>query len=677
MRLIVSLLSALLGLTGIAPPALTTAPPGSTSTASAGTGPPSASATAGRGEDGETPVGTAADAPVVLTDVRIPMDDGVRLSADVYLPPGTPTDGSATVPCLVELTPYRKEDRAAEGAALLPPNGFGLVEVDARGTGGSEGEYDIVFSLREQWDTAAVIDWAAEDAGFCTDKVGMFGGSYSGIIQYLTASLPPSRAPKHLVAIAPQRAYGDLYRDIVYQGGQLISSFGLIWSGGTSAYYTEPPTDVNTPAGRSAWLDHLTRNDAMLKPYLEHPYADATWTSDNSDTPYAQRLYADSSVLSRIENLHVPTLHLAGWFDAFTRGQLQTFQQALDLERSSAPGCAAGTNAGTSISTSTSDHACPYGPNYLIVGPWNHGGTHFTAYPRFRQMLLDWYDYWLADGPRPDWFGRDRVLYEQMGTGALDDDTGTWRWAESWPPPADHTRFYLRSDGSLTTDPPARDEPAVSSVFDPTTGVAEYPSRWDNAAGVPQTATDQRLDGERGGPTFQTAPLDEPMAITGPILLRLHAATTGLGVSGADVPGNDLAYQVAPPWHDTDFVVKVSDVAPDGTAALITQGYLRASHRAVDLDRSQVVDGEVVVPFHPHTRASLDPPPAGEVRDYLVEVWPTAKTFAAGHRIRLDVYTADTPNHLNLLRPAYNELSLRAAAPSYLLLPLAPAGQTK
>lgn len=47
------------------------------------------------------------------------MDDGVRLAADVYLPPGTPTDGFVQVPCLVELSPYRKELRAAEGASLV------------------------------------------------------------------------------------------------------------------------------------------------------------------------------------------------------------------------------------------------------------------------------------------------------------------------------------------------------------------------------------------------------------------------------------------------------------------------------------------------------------------------------------------------------------------------------
>src|SRR5713101_7281851 len=83
-------------------------------------------------------------------NVRFTMDDQVQIAADVY----APTAGQPPVPCLVELTPYRKELRASEGASFLPGQGFALVEVDARGTGGSEGEYDIVFSMREQRDAA-------------------------------------------------------------------------------------------------------------------------------------------------------------------------------------------------------------------------------------------------------------------------------------------------------------------------------------------------------------------------------------------------------------------------------------------------------------------------------------------------------------------------------------------
>lgn len=589
------------------------------------------------------PLQARADDPVKITDVYIPMDDGVRLAADVYLPPGTPTDGSAKVPCLVELTPYRKESRAAEGVAFAPPNGFGLIEVDARGTGGSEGEYDIVFSLREQYDTARVIDWAAERSGFCGERVGMFGGSYSGIIQYLVASLDAEHASPYLAAIAPQRAYGDLYRDIVYHGGLVIGSFGLAWSTGTSAFYTQPPTNVQTDQGRRSWTDHLTQNDPMMANYLSNPYADATFTWTNASGPHSQRLYEDSSILPRIANLRVPTLHLAGWFDAFTRGQIMTFQAALAQDETR-------------------------GPNYLIVGPWNHAGTHFVNPPHFTDRLTEWYRHWLAGGPRPAWFDDGRVLYNVTRNGTVNDETGEWRTATSWPPPGlALTRKYLGGAATLADAPSAGSD---TFVYNPSAGTAEVASRWDNAAfGVAYASHDQRTDGPKGL-TYSTPVLSSDVTLAGPIMLDLDAATTG-------VAGNpDLAsvwpgaLQLQPPYHDTDWVVKLSDVAPDGRATLITAGYLRASHRAIDPARSGYVDGELVSPYHPHTLAALDPPVPGEVRNYKIEVWPTARTFQAGHAIRIDVYSADTPNHLGLMKPAVNTI-MRTSS---LLLPIVPSG---
>jgi predicted acyl esterase len=224
----------------------------------------------------------------------------------------------------------------------------------------------------------------------------------------------------------------------------------------------------------------------------------------------------------------------------------------------------------------------------------------------------------------------------------------------------------------MTFSEPDAEEGSATYLYDPSTGVSAFPSRWDNAVpAVPHPQHDQRIDGERAGLTFLTDVLDQPLTFAGPLMLRLHAATQG--VDGGDAPTDDqppILDQLLPPYHDTDFVVKVSDVASDGTAHLLTEGFLRASHRAVDTDRSQVVDGEVVVPFHPHTRDTLQPPVPGEVNEYLIEVWPTAKTLRSGHRLRVDLYSADTPNHLNLLRPAVTTVSLDETQPSYLLLPV-------
>jgi len=527
----------------------------------------------------------------------------------------------------------------------------------------------------------AWIDWAAttatKDGGpltasnkLCESTVGMYGGSYSGIIQYLVASLPTKpgdvgfgRLPtgsSHLAAIAPARAYGDLYRDIVYHGGMVIGTFGLIWSGGTTAYYTEPPLDLPSQDAIAAWKDHLSKNDSLIPSYIKRPYADAHFKSNGTTPAFKQRIYEDSSTLPRIGNLRVPTLHLAGFFDAFTRGQLRVFSEALELERS----------------------VGGRGPNFLIAGPWNHTGTHFINPDEgFKEQLGDWYRYWLegaANGaPAPAWFAGPRVKYFQMTSGKLDAMSaadGSWRTADSWPPAGTHVQklsFQAKNLLARTVPISCPAHCANSYIYEPLQGKAETWSRWDNAAGipVPQLQLDQRLDSE--GVTYQTPRLSAPLEIAGPIAVHLVAGTRGVAGDPSLAAGWPGLLQQLPPYHDTDFVVKVSDVAPDGTATLVTQGYLRASHRAVDASQSQFIDGVNMAPYHPHTLAALDPPPAtGARRTYDIEVWPTAKTWAAGHRLRLDIYSADTPNHLALLKPALNTIFFGPGNDSYIALPV-------
>jgi hypothetical protein len=499
----------------------------------------------------------------------------------------------------------------------------------------------------------------------------MYGGSYSGIIQYLVASLPATRtgdvpaAPPHLAAVAPQRAYGDLYRDIVYHGGQVIGSFGEVWATGTTAFYTQPPMDLPGMAATEAWVDHITKNDPMMLNYLSHPYVDATYTSDDSTPAYSQKLYEDSSILPRVGNLRVPTLHLAGFFDAFTRGQLMTFNQAYGLEKAAAPGAR--------------------GPNFLIAGPWNHSGTHFiTPDAGFRAYLSDWYRYWLegraTGAPAPGWiasgFDGDgaRVHYFRTSSGKVNSATpadGAWVDATDWPPPGiDVQNLHLSAGGALT-GANLTDLSVDAYASNPTAGTAEILSRWDNAASgsVPMPQWDQRTETGKGL-TYQTDVLVDGMRVAGPIGLRLWATVSGIADG---VPDDTGLTQLVPPYLDTDFVVKLSDVAPDGTATLVTQGYLRASAIAYDADRSTVLDGEVLAPYHLHTRAALSPPVDGEARAYQIEIWPTAKTFEPGHRIRLDIYSADTPNHLTLLKPTLNEISHGGAFDSYLSLPVLPS----
>lgn len=572
-------------------------------------------------------------------NVVIPMTDGTRLVADVYRPkPAAGQPENQRFPCLFEMTPYRKEMRAAEAANFFPARGFVYMEVDARGTGGSEGEYDGVFLEQEQLDGYDAIEWLATQYQHCNGEVGMWGGSYSGINQYLIATSPKG-TPPHLRTIAPQRALSDLYRDIVYTGGILTGSFGLIWSGGTTGYNAigaDPTTRPSPELAANALVDHL-RNDPMFTTYLNSPF----------DGP----LYRNSSVIYRLDKLDLPVFHLIGLYDSFTRGQFQAVARLLELERNGAV----------------------RGPNYAVAGPWNHGGTHFLDHPPYDQWILDWYRHWLDDLPRPAWFSEPRVTYCVM-LAARNGDC-EWRKSDSWPPRGTgYEPYYLAAGGSLSPVTPAGSDPVGTWRYDPTAGQGENAfSKWDNAAGPPQRDADQRED-ESKGITFTTPELTRDLRIAGPITLSLRASTQPLNEQAANVSfadgvrvlGLGGASQVMPPYNDTDFVVKLSDVDPSGRSTLIQSGFLRASHRLLDDGRTRRSGPHTLEPVPFHEEERLAPPEPGKTYTYEIEVWPTAKRFAAGHRLRIALYSADTANHLTVVKPVDNTVH----PGSYLLLPL-------
>jgi putative CocE/NonD family hydrolase len=552
----------------------------------------------------------------VERNVVVPMTDGTHLVADVYRPipkPGQPANQK--FPCLFETTPYRKEPRAAEAAKFFPPRGFVYMEMDGRGTGGSSGQYDGVFLKAEQEDGYDGIEWLATKYAACSGKVGGWGGSYSGINQYLIAASPKGRPP-HLVTIAPQRALTDLYRDIVWTGGMVTGSFGVLWSGGTTGYNAggaDLSTGPDPAQAVRALTDHLG-NDPMLLTYLEHPY----------DSPF----YRVSSIIDRIQQLQMPILHLEGWYDAFTRGQLKGIGRLLELERAKKV----------------------RGPNYAIVGPWNHGSSHFLQHKPFDRRILEWYRHWLDGGPQPAWFKEPRVSYCVMQE-ALDGPC-EWRHSNSWPPPrTTWSRLYLNPGNELIPVPPATTGRVDFWAYNALAGTGEAAfSKWDNAAGVPQRNADQAVEDELKGVSFSTPRLSKPLDVVGPIALHLRALTIPL-----------LQF----PTLDTDFVVKLSDVAPGGRSTLIQSGFLRASHRVLDPKRTVRVGRDIVVPTPFHDREHLAPVLANKPTDYDIEIWPTAKRFQVGHRLRITLYSADTPNHLTIGNPVLNIV----LGGSYLLLP--------
>jgi putative CocE/NonD family hydrolase len=410
--------------------------------------------------------------------------------------------------------------------------------------------------------------------------------------------LGAARQPPHLKAIVPRVSYADLYRDAWYQNGLFDHAV-------VSAFSSFQPVASATEAAVD--LDRI-RNPVPFEVAKAHPL----------DGPY----YRERAIYDKYDRITVPALFIGGWFDMFAAGMTRNFNGVASTEKR------------------------------LIIGPWTHhraGGFEEIApepYPDVHlpspDPILAWFDRYLK--------GIDNGVERQPRVQYYDIGDDAWKASASWPPPRTHlNRLYLSAapsgsitslhDGSLGDRPPAGSEDARpdSYTYDPSAGVAHATSADSATFLTPFRRNDERVDEVRGV-TYTTPVLAGPLGLAGPMELDLWATTTG---------------------RDTDWVVKVDDVGPDGTSLVLGAGYVRASHRAVDRRRSRPG-----MPWLRNTR--VDAVPAGRPVRYRIPISPIAATLGTGHRLRVAIYSADAAVHEPLLEPATNSLLHDGAHPSAL-----------
>jgi putative CocE/NonD family hydrolase len=240
----------------------------------------------------------------------------------------------------------------------------------------------------------------------------------------------------------------------------------------------------------------------------------------------------------------------------------------------------------------------------------------------------------------------DPVHYFVMGdTEDLTAPGNVWRSANSWPPPATATPFYLQADRSLTRDKPLA-EGQLSYKYDPSDPV---PTRGGQNLLIEKGPMDQRpVESRDDVLLFTTEPLQEPLEVTGRIAAKLFVSS--------DCP-------------DTDFTVKLSDVYPDGKSLLVTDGIRRASLRNSFEKREPLVPGEVY--------------------ELEVDLWSTSLIFNAGHRIRIAVSSSNAPRFepnpntgdphpiAGKTRVASNKVYLSNQHPSAIVLPIVTGQSSK
>jgi putative CocE/NonD family hydrolase len=562
-------------------------------------------------------------------DREAPMRDGVKLKIDIFRP-----QADGRFPAILQQTPYNKSGQAAR-ARNFAARGYVVVNVDSRGRFESGGQWDP-FSPEHKTDGYDLVQWIAEQP-WCNGNVGTYGLSYMGWTQWWTAS----QSPPALKAIVPEVAPPDHFVNCPYQNGILVC-WMVDWAGSMSARL---PHSAG-PGGYGGFA--VNREAAYSKlPYIDFDktrnYKPTAWwrkwiEQNTADGEYWRAIaYQTPESYARVQ---VPSLAISGWFDANFPGTPMNY---LAMKQ----------HGGTPAARRPR----------IVIGPWEHIiNRHRTAVgvDFGEQAIIDWDGYVLR------WFdhhlkGVDNGVLEDPPVHVFVMGRNQWRAARDWPlPETQFTKYYLHSagsansssgDGSLSTQPPA-DESADRYVYDPqdpTPSAAFANGHIDGPRDISESATRQDVL------VYDTPELTEDVELVGPITARLFAATSA---------------------RDTDWMIRLADVHPDGRALFLGEGVMRARHR----------DPERRGAFNAYKLSTIEP---DEAYEYTIEFWrPTGNLFACGHRIRIEISSSYFPYYLRNPNASGDNTGLAtsfqtakqviyhdAERPSHVVLPVIPVNK--
>ncbi len=516
----------------------------------------------------------------VLSHVAVPMRDGVKLYADIYLP-----SAPGKYPVLVVRTPYGvQRDGVHDEMIPFAQNGYAVVMQDVRGRYESEGQWEpFRYEGRDGYDT---IEWAAKQP-WSNGKVATQGGSYLGHVQWAAMSLkPPS-----LVAAIPRVASTSLYHNWIYFGGAYRLSFNFGWGVvrmphrimQPQYWHASPVAAEEMKYENILWhlpvsTGDLTSSNTTVKHYrdwVEHASYDDYWKAISDEEHFDQ--------------VGVPLYTQGGWFDIFLAGTINGY-----------------------VGVRTKGQPRARETVKMWIGPWGHGPSQKfgevdfgpTANLTHPPRELRWYERYLK-GVQNGVDREPRVEIFYMGV-------NKWKGHDDWPiPGAEFKPMYLASGGhanSLRGDgglqwAKAGGAPSDSYRYDPMQPVLTLGG--NNCCGTPTLAGpyDQRPIERRADVLVYSSPiLKEPLAIAGPVKMKLWAATDG---------------------PDTDWMVKLVDVYPNGYAMNIAEGILRARYR------KGLSQPELLKP--------------NEAYEFEVDLVGTANVFEPGHQIRVDVTSSNFP----------------------------------
>jgi putative CocE/NonD family hydrolase len=531
-------------------------------------------------------------------EAMIPMRDGVKLYTQIYVP----RVSSEPLPFVLLRTPYGTgrldSSRIASSTAELTADGYIIVVQDIRGRFKSEGQFVMLRQPREPKDTKAIdestdaydtIDWLLKNVPNNNGRAGMAGTSYGAWLTVMGA-LDPHPALK---AAVQQASPADMFiGDDFHHNGAFRLSYGFEY-----AYMMESSKEITDPAAvidrydAYVWylaLGSLANIDAKVlknklptwNDFVNHPDYDAFWKRQGF-APWLNRV-------------NVPILNVAGWWDQEDfYGPLKIYEL---LERHDTKN-----------------------QNFLVVGPWNHGGwsrsdgeklgkIQFgskTAVHYRKEILAKFFAYHLKGKGTPDF--PEAITFR---TGVNE-----WKRHDAWPPKSTTARpLYFQAGGRLSFTQPATDVNAFDSyISDPANPVPYRPRPIELHTGwTTWLVEDQRFVDRRPDVlTWSTEPLDADVVVSGKILAKLFASTTGT---------------------DSDWIVKLIDVYPEKYDADPKMGGFQL-----------MVAGDVLRGRYRNSFEKPEPITAGVIVPYEIGFPANDHVFLKGHRIMVQVQSTWFP----------------------------------
>jgi putative CocE/NonD family hydrolase len=542
-----------------------------------------------------------------------PMRDGVKLYGDLYWPVR-----SGKFPVLIVRTPYGvQRDGVHEAMIKFAQNGYAVYVQDVRGRFESEGKWDPFRNeANDGYDT---IEWAAKQP-WSNGQVGLEGGSYLGHVQWRAAT----QSPPSLVTMFPAVASTSIYKNWLTQGGVFRLSFNYGWG------VVRMPNRIMLP---QYWhTEKYSPAELSYEKILRHlPLSDIDMQSGGHEVPHFRdwikhqsydKYWQSISDEEHFDKVKVPVHTSGGWFDIFLNGTINGFT---GMRR----------NGGTDKARRESK---------MTIGAWGHGASRkfgdVDFGPSANRDLYDrqlrWYNHYLK--------GEDNGIDREPPIEIFYMGINKWHHADDWPlPGTKFTPYYLAGRKALPAVKPSN--AAVDKfTYDPSHPVPTLGG--NNCCGTPTLAgpKDQRPIESRADVLVYTGEaLQDPVAIAGPVRMKLFAATDG---------------------RDTDWMIKLVDVYPDGFAMNIAEGILRARFRK-GVDKMEL----------------LQP---NEVYEYDIDMAGTANVFQTGHRIRVDITSSNFPQFdrnpntgedlgaSSRVRTAAQVVHHGAARASHILLPVVP-----